>query len=95
VRGVNVFPSAVERLLAEAIPTMRGFAIVLEEPIPKPPLALDVEADDEIPDGVGRMIRERLQVQVAITRLPPGTMASSEQKTKRIWRRYAGEEPGW
>ena len=54
----------------------------------------DTEAD-EIPDGLDRMIRERLQVQVAITALPPGTMASSEQKTKRIWRRYAGEDPGW
>jgi phenylacetate-CoA ligase len=94
VRGVNVFPSAVERLLAEAVPAMRGFAIVLDEPIPVPPIPIAVEAD-EIPDGLDRMIRERLQVQVAITALPPGTMASSEQKTKRIWRRYAGEDPGW
>ncbi len=94
VRGVNVFPSAIERLLAEAVPAMRGFAVVLDDPIPTPPIPIAVEAD-EIPDGVDRMIRERLQVQVAITALPPGTMASSEQKTKRIWRRYAGEEPGW
>ena len=41
------------------------------------------------------MIRERLQVQVEIHALPPGTMAASEQKTKRLWRRYAGEEPEW
>jgi phenylacetate-CoA ligase len=94
VRGVNVFPSAIERLLAEEMPAMRGFAVVLDEPIPAPPIAIAVEAD-EIPEGLDRMIRERLQVQVAITALPPGTMASSEQKTKRIWRRYAGEDPGW
>jgi phenylacetate-CoA ligase len=94
VRGVNVFPSAIERLLAEALPAMRGFAVVLDEPIPAPPLRIAVEAE-EIPEGLDRMIRERLQVQVAITALPPGTMASSEQKTKRIWRRYAGEDPGW
>jgi phenylacetate-CoA ligase len=94
VRGVNVFPSAIERLLAEAIPAMRGFAVVLDEPIPVPPIPIAVEAE-EIPEGLDRMIRERLQVQVAITALPPGTMASSEQKTKRIWRRYAGEDPGW
>jgi phenylacetate-CoA ligase len=94
VRGVNVFPSAIERLLAEEMPAMRGFAVVLDEPIPAPPIAIAVEAD-EIPQGLDRMIRERLQVQVAITALPPGTMASSEQKTKRIWRRYAGEDPGW
>jgi phenylacetate-CoA ligase len=95
VRGVNVFPSAIERLLAEVLPSMRGFAVVLDEPIPAPPLAIAVEADGEIPGGLAHMIRERLQVQVAITALPPGTMASSEQKTKRIWRRYAGEDPGW
>jgi phenylacetate-CoA ligase len=94
VRGVNVFPAAIERLLAEALPGMRGFAVLLDEPIPAPPLRIVVEAG-EIPDGLDRMIRERLQVQVAITALPPGTMASSEQKTKRIWRRYLGEDPGW
>ena len=95
VRGVNVFPSAIEALLAEAIPTLRGFAVLLDDPIPAPPLAIAVEAEQGIPDGLERMIRERLQVQVAITALPPGTMATSEQKTKRVWRRYAGEEPGW
>jgi phenylacetate-CoA ligase len=95
VRGVNVFPSAIERLLAEAIPTMRGFAVVLDEPVPPPPLAVVVETAEAVPDETARMIRERLQVQVEITTLPPGTMASSEQKTKRIWRRYAGEDPGW
>jgi phenylacetate-CoA ligase len=95
VRGVNVFPSAVERMLAEAIPTLRGFAILLDEPVPVPPLAIAVEAEEPVPDGLDRMIRERLQVRVAITPLPPGTMATSEQKTKRVWRRYAGEEPGW
>jgi phenylacetate-CoA ligase len=92
VRGVNVFPSAIERLLAEAIPAMRGFFVVLDDPVPAPPLDVRVEAQ-AIPDGLDRMIRERLQVQVAITALPPGTMATSEQKTKRIYRRYAGEEP--
>jgi phenylacetate-coenzyme A ligase PaaK-like adenylate-forming protein len=91
----SLFPSAIERLLAEAVPAMRGFAVVLDEPIPVPPLQIAVEAAGRGPDGLDRMIRERLQVQVAITALPPGTMASSEQKTKRIWRRYAGEDPGW
>jgi phenylacetate-CoA ligase len=94
VRGVNVFPSAIERLLAEAIPSLRGFAIVLDEPVPVPPLRVAVEAPS-IPEGLDRMIRERLQVQVAISTVPPGTMGTSEQKTKRIYRRYAGEEPGW
>jgi phenylacetate-CoA ligase len=94
VRGVNVFPSAIERLLAEAVPAIRGFAVVLDQPIPVPPIRIAVEAD-EIPEGLDRMIRERLQVQVAITALPPGTMDSSEQKAKRVWRRYVGEDPGW
>jgi phenylacetate-CoA ligase len=95
VRGVNVFPAAIERLLAEALPTLRGFAVIVDKPIPAPPLAIAVEADEEVPEGLARMIRERLQVQVEIHVLLPGTMAVSEQKTKRLWRRYAGEEPEW
>jgi len=95
VRGVNVFPAAIERLLTEALPTLRGFAVILDEPIPTPPLAIAVEAEEEVTDRLARMIRERLQVQVEIHALPPGTMAASEQKTKRLWRRYAGEEPEW
>lgn len=95
VRGVNVFPSAIERLLAEALPGLRGFAVVLDDPIPAPPLSIAVEAEQEVPPELARMIRERLQVQVEITSLPPGTTTPNEQKTKRIWRRYAGEEPGW
>src|SRR5262249_59375556 len=62
VRGVNVFPAAIERLLAEALPTMRGFAIVLDEPVPPPPLAVVVETAEGVPDETARMIRERLQV---------------------------------
>jgi phenylacetate-CoA ligase len=95
VRGVNVFPSAIERLLTEELSSIRGFAIVLDEPIPTPPLAIAVEAAEPIPDDLAQLIRERLQVQVSITAVPPGTMATSEQKTKRLWRRYAGEEPDW
>jgi hypothetical protein len=67
---------------------------VLDDPVPPPPLRVIVEAR-EIPEGLDRMIRERLQVQVEITAVPPGTMGSSEQKTRRVYRRYAGEEPGW
>jgi phenylacetate-CoA ligase len=95
VRGVNVFPSAIERLLAQALPTLRGFAVVLDEPIPTPPLAIAVDAEEEIPQGLARMIRERLQVQVELHPLSPGTLVASEHKSKRLWRRYLGEEPEW
>ena len=96
VRGVNVFPSAVEAVLAESVPGLRGFAIVLDRAAPEPPVPLVVEAEDRIePDGVARIVRERLQVQVRVHEVPRGTLEVGQQKTKRLWRTYAGDEPAW
>jgi phenylacetate-CoA ligase len=96
VRGVNLFPSALEQVLSEALPALRGFAVIVDDPLPRPPLAFFVEADEEIDAAaVSLAVRERLQVRVDVRWLPVGTMARSEHKTKRVWRRYAGELPAW
>lgn len=96
VRGVNVFPSAVEQVLSEAVPGLRAFAVVVDQPVPRPPLLVFVEADGELDtEALAQLVRERLQVQVALRLLPRGTMAPTEHKAKRLWRRYAGEEPPW
>jgi phenylacetate-CoA ligase len=96
VRGVNVFPSAVEAVLAEAVPGLRGFAIVLDRAAPEPPVPLVVEADNGVSaEDVGRIVRERLQVQVRVHSVPRGTLEVGQQKTKRIWRTYAGDKPDW
>jgi phenylacetate-CoA ligase len=96
VRGVNLFPSALEQVLSEAVPTLRGFAVVVDDPIPRPPLPVFVEAEEEV-DGaaLALAVRERLQVRVEVRRLAVGTIERSEHKTKRVWRRYAGDDPGW
>lgn len=96
VRGVNIFPSAVEAVLAESVRGLRGFAIVLDRAAPEPPVPLVIEAEDRIePDELARIVRERLQVQVRVHQLPPGTLELGQQKTKRLWRTYAGDEPAW
>lgn len=96
VRGVNLFPSALEQVLSEALPALRGFALVVDDPVPRPPLLVFVETEEQVDAAaLALSVRERLQVRVDVRRLPAGTMARSEHKTKRVWRRYAGEEPSW
>jgi phenylacetate-CoA ligase len=96
VRGVNVFPSAVEVVLAETVSGLRGFALVLDREPPEPPIALAVEAEEAIDaDNVAKTIRERLQVQVRVQELARGTLELSQHKTKRLYRTHCGETPPW
>jgi phenylacetate-CoA ligase len=96
VRGVNVFPSAVEAVLVETVPGLRGFALVLDREPPEPPIALAVEAEETVDaDRIAATIRKRLQVQVRVQELARGTFELSEHKTKRLFRTHRGEAPPW
>jgi phenylacetate-CoA ligase len=88
VRGVNVFPSAVEELLRE-----RGvdrFAIVLERFPVEPPVKILVEGVNGRERELAEALRARLDFtcEVAVATLP-----RSEGKSKRLYRAYEGEEP--
>lgn len=96
VRGVNVFPSAVEAVLAEAVRGLRGFALLLESDAPQPPIPLALEAEQPVDaDALGSLVRERLQVHVIVHPLPRGTLELGQHKTRRIWRTHRGERPVW
>jgi phenylacetate-CoA ligase len=96
VRGVNVFPAAVEAVLAETVRGLRGFALVLDRDPPEPPILLGVEADEAI-NGVeiAATIRQRLQVQVRVQELTRGTLELSQHKSKRLFRTHRGEARPW
>ena len=87
VRGVNVFPSAVEALLRE-----RGidrFAIVLERFPVEPPVKILVEGVN----GRERELAEAVRAQLDFTcEIAAATLPRSEAKTKRLYRVYDGEE---
>jgi phenylacetate-CoA ligase len=88
VRGVNVFPSAVEALLRE-----RGidrFAIVLERFPVEPPVKILVEGVNGRERELAQALRARLDFTCEIA---PATLPRTEAKSKLLYRVYEGEEP--
>jgi phenylacetate-CoA ligase len=88
VRGVNVFPSAVEALLRE-----RGvdrFAIVLERFPVEPPVKILVDDVNGREKELAEAVRARLDFTCEIA---GATLPRPEGKSKVLYRAYAGEEP--
>ena len=88
VRGVNVFPSAVEELLREH--GIDRFAIVLERFPVEPPVKILVEGVNGRERELAEAVRARLEFACEIA---PAELPRSEAKTKRLYRAYEGEEP--
>jgi phenylacetate-CoA ligase len=88
VRGVNVFPSAVEELLREQ--GIDRFAIVLDHFPVEPPVRLLVEGVNGRETTLARAVRERLDFTCVVTE---ATLPRSEMKSKRLYRAYAGDAP--
>jgi phenylacetate-CoA ligase len=87
VRGVNVFPSAVEELLREH--GVDRFAIVLERFPVEPPVKILVEGVNGRERELAEAVRARLEFTCEIA---SATLPRSETKTKRLYRVYDGEE---
>jgi phenylacetate-CoA ligase len=87
VRGVNVFPSAVEELLREH--GLDRFAIVLESFPVEPPVPILVEGIDGREAEVAEAIRARLSFTCV---LRGAVLPRTEAKAKVLYRVYDGEE---
>jgi phenylacetate-CoA ligase len=87
VRGVNVFPSAVEELLREH--GCDRFAIVLERFPVEPPVAILVEGVNGKEEELAEAVRARLSFTCAIRE---AALPRTETKAKRLYRVYAGED---
>jgi phenylacetate-CoA ligase len=91
VRGVNVFPSAVENLLREfseieefrvevsAQHTMQEIKLILE---PHP----NENAVHELAERVGQRVRERIGLRPQVETVAPGTLPRFELKAKRFFK---------
>jgi phenylacetate-CoA ligase len=100
VKGVNVFPLAVQAVLMRLAPSVTGeFRVVIDRPPPIDyPVPITVEAAGEVPaatyEALAHDVASRLQAelnfQAAVTLVGPGTIAT-EVKTRRVVRRYRGE----
>jgi phenylacetate-CoA ligase len=100
VKGVNVFPLAIQTSLMTLAPRLSGeFQVDLDRPPPidyRVPLLVEVAADEPVEQhpALVREVVERLQRDVNftadVTLLGPGTIAG-EGKTRRVIRTYRGE----
>jgi phenylacetate-CoA ligase len=103
VKGVNVFPLAVQEIICGFRPELTGeFQILLDE---RPPLTanprLRVEAGTAVgakdyPDlrrRLARRIREVLVFTPDVELVPAGALPRSEKKARRLYRLYQGEQP--
>lgn len=99
VKGVMVYPAAIDNLVASFTPRVTGaFRIVLDEPPPRvqPPLKLKVEysaglSEADVPvlqrDLVNEM-HNQLRITPSIEMLPSDTLARSAHKTSFFERTY-------
>lgn len=97
VRGVNVFPLAVQDVLYGLRPAVTGeFRVVLDgaPPIDYEPRVLVERGDDhgaDLADRVAHAIRVRLNFSPRVQLVPDGSLPRAERKTRRLVRAYAGE----
>lgn len=97
VKGVNVFPSAVENVVRSAPATTGEYRIVLDDDVRDPEtgyltrIKLEVEAEADRPDDLHRAlereIRDRLKVRAAVDVLDAGSLPRNTHKAERVVRR--------
>jgi phenylacetate-CoA ligase len=87
VRGVNVFPSAIDELLREH--GVDRFAVVLERFPVEPPVEILVEGVDGREDELAAAVKARLGF---TCRVRAASLPRTETKAKRLYRVYEGEE---
>ena len=91
VRGVNVFPSAVENIIRE-FPEIEEFRIETFEQASLRQLRLIVEPSsrerttESLIENVKLRIRERLGLRPIVESVPPGSLPRFELKAKRFFK---------
>jgi phenylacetate-CoA ligase len=94
VRGVNLFPSAVEDVVRAFPGTTTEYVLVIDDSIKDPKtgfltgVKLRVERTDDAPanleESLTARLRERLQVRFIVEVLPAGTLPRTVHKAKRV-----------
>jgi phenylacetate-CoA ligase len=93
VRGVNLFPSQVERLLLGVDGVAPHYRLVLERPGPLDELTLECEPEDPRQRGherdalaarIAGVLREGTGLRISVQMLDPGSIPRSEGKAVRV-----------
>lgn len=84
VRGVNVYPSALDALLREG-PGIGEYRVTVDRSGALVELSIEVEGDDAQAEAAERRIQESLALRVPVQAVPEGSLPRFELKARR-WR---------
>ncbi len=85
VRGVNVYPTAVEETV-RSIPGSGEYRVTLDQRNPLAELSLEVEASTDVAAALADRLQDALALRIPVTAVPVGTLPRFEHKARR-WRR--------
>jgi phenylacetate-CoA ligase len=90
VRGVNVYPSAIDDLL-RALPSVIVYEVEISRVAGMDELLLKVETDDRQPfaqveEAILATIRSQLNIRVSVVQAMPGSLPRYEFKARRYKR---------
>jgi phenylacetate-CoA ligase len=83
IRGINVFPSEVERVLLEQPGLAPHYQLVIERPDRLDVLTVQVEGSAD-PAAVRKRLERALGLGAQVEVVPPGTVPRSEGKALRV-----------
>ncbi len=87
VRGVNVYPSAVDELI-RSCPEVDEYRVTLDTRSSLAELALEVEAPDPVAAALRERLNRALSLRIPVTAVAPGSLPRFEHKARR-WRRLS------
>ena len=95
IRGVNVFPAAIEAIIRE-IDSAAEFQIIASRRDEMDQLMIEIETGNDGVSAVRDRLRERLAMRVEVRPVPPGSLPRYEAKSRRFIDRRprAGGEAG-
>ncbi len=84
VRGVNVYPSAIESVV-RAFPEVEEFQVTLDKTTPLAELELEVEAVEAVAEALAERLQRDLGLRIPVQAVKQGTLPRFELKARR-WR---------
>ncbi|WP_145348632.1 phenylacetate--CoA ligase family protein [Rosistilla ulvae] len=83
VRGVNVFPSSIERVI-RSIPELGEFRILLSKQGEMDQVSVEVEDPQNDPQRIGKQFETAIGLRIAIKIVPEGSLPRFEAKARRV-----------
>jgi phenylacetate-CoA ligase len=83
VRGVNVFPSAVEQIVLE-FPEIEEFRLIVDQIEEMDRMTIEIEDRLQQPERVAEELRVRLGLRIEVKCVPPDSLPRSDGKARRF-----------